>query len=113
MTLSIFFNKREIPNNLFLIFIILCLSFSFIKNVNRIYEKKKIVFGIDKMVNKYVLDKKNSKNHTNIFFVDNENNQSNGWQGRLCWDVPVVCTYMKIQVNMNNNYLFINKLSEK
>jgi hypothetical protein len=113
LTLYIFFNKREIPNNLFVIFIILCLSFSFIKNVNRIYEKKKIVFGIDKIVNKYLLDKKNSKNHTNIFFVDNENNQSNGWQGGLCWDVPVVCTYMKIQVNMNNNYLFINKLSEK
>ena len=113
LTLYIFFNKREIPNNLFLIFIIICLSFSFIKNVNRIYEKKKIVFGIDKMVNKYLLDKENSKNHTNIFFVDNENNQSNGWQGRLCWDVPVVCTYMKIQVNRDNNYLFINKLSEK
>ena len=61
----------------------------------------------------YLLDKKNSKNHTNIFFVDNENNQPNGWQGRLCWDVPIVCTYMKIQVNRNNNYLFINKLSEK
>ena len=60
-----------------------------------------------------LLDKENSKNHTNIFFVDNENNQSNGWQGRLCWDVPVVCTYMKIQVNRNNNYLFINKLSKK
>jgi hypothetical protein len=113
LTLSIFFNKREIPNNLFLIFIILCLSFNFIKNVNRIYEKKKIVFGIDKIVNKYLLDKKNSKNHANIFFVDNENNQSNGWQGRLCWDVPVVCTYMKIQVNRNNNYLFINKLLGK
>ena len=55
-------------------------------------------------------DKKNSKNHTNIFFV---NEESNGWQGRLCWDVPIVCTYMKIQVNRNNNYLFINKLSEK
>ena len=65
------------------------------------------------MVNKYRLDKENSKNHTNIFFVDTENNQSNGWQGRLCWDVPIVCTYMKIQVNRNNNYLFINKLSEK
>ena len=77
------------------------------------FEKKKIVFGIDKIVNKYLLDKKNSKNHTNIFFVDNENNQPNGWQGRLCWDVPIVCTYMKIQVNRNNNYLFINKLSEK
>ena len=48
-----------------------------------------------------------------VFFVDNENNQLNGWQGRLCWDVPVVCTYMKIQVNRNNNYLFTNKLLEK
>jgi len=48
-----------------------------------------------------------------VFFVDNENNQSNGWQGRLCWDVPIVYTYMKIQVNRNNNYLFTNKLLEK
>ena len=83
------------------------------KNVNRIYEKKKIVFGVDKIVNKYLLEKKYSKNNINIFFVDNENNKLNGWQGRLCWDVPIICTYMKIQVNRNNNYLFINKLSEK
>ena len=48
-----------------------------------------------------------------IFFVDNENNQSDGLQGRLCWDVPIVFTYMKIQVNRNNNCLFINKHSEK
>ena len=63
-------------------------------------------------LNKYVLDKKNSKNHTNIFFVDNQNNQNNGWQGRLCWDVPIVCTNIKIQVNRKNDYLIINKLVE-
>ena len=64
------------------------------------FARKLIVRNINKIV-------------VSIFFVDNENNQSNGWQGRLCWDVPIVCTYMKIQVNRNNNYLFINKLSKK
>ena len=113
LTVSIFFNKREISNNLFVIFIILCLTFNFTKNVNRIYEKKKIFFGIDKIVNKYILDKENSKNHTNIYFVDYDNNRLNGWQGRLCWDVPVLCTNIKIQVKRNNNYLFISKLLDE
>ena len=109
LILSVFFFKREITNNIFVTFLILCLSFNFFKNVNRISDKNKIFFGIDKIVNKYFLDKENSKKHTNIFFVDNENNQTNGWQGRLCWNVPIVCTNIKIQVNRKNNYLFINK----
>ena len=47
-----------------------------------------------------------------IFFVDIENNNANGWQGRLCWDVPIICTNLKIQINKNNNYLFISKFKK-
>ena len=83
-----------------------------INNINRISDKSKIYFGVDKIVNKYLLDKENSKSQIDIYFVDTLNNKSNGWQGRLCWDVPVVCTNIKIQINKKNNYLFINKLGK-
>ena len=83
--------------------------FNFSKNMNRIFDKNKIYFGIDKIENKYVKDFENSKPYMGIFFVDTKNNNANGWQGRLCWDVPIICTNLKIQINKNKNYLFISK----
>ena len=92
--------------------LIICLTFSFSKNINRIINKNKIYFGVDKIKNKYVKDFKNSKPEMNIFFVDVQSNYLNGWQGRLCWDVPVICSNLKIQINKNKKYFFISKLNK-
>ena len=106
---SVFFDKKIISNKIFLSILIICLLFNFSKNMNRIFDKNKIYFGIDKIENKYVKDFENSKPYMGIFFVDTKNNNANGWQGRLCWDVPIICTNLKIQINKNKNYLFISK----
>ena len=40
-------------------------------------------------------------------------NKGQGWQGRLCWNTPFICTYNpeKLVVNKNNlNYLVISKM---
>ena len=42
---------------------------------------------------------------------DIDNNKENGWQGRLCWDIPFVCSYNEILVNKKNGYLFFSKLN--
>lgn len=106
---SVFFKKKKITNKTFISILIICLLFNFSKNMNRIFKKNKIYFGIDKIENKYVKDFENSKPYMSIFFVDVENNKANGWQGRLCWDVPIICTSLKVQINKNSNYLFISK----
>ena len=40
---------------------------------------------------------------------DMKNNKT-GWQGRLCWDIPFLCTYRVIKVDKKNGYLFFSKL---
>ena len=39
-----------------------------------------------------------------------KNNSKNGWQGRLCWNTPFICSYNKLDIRKKNGYLIINKL---
>jgi len=100
---------RKFSKKIFLFFLILCIIFSFSKNIKRIYEKKNIFVGIESIENKYILDKFNSKDYAKIFYPDIEKNKKNGWQGRLCWDIPFICSYNKVRLNKKNNYLFLYK----
>ena len=100
---------RKFSKKIFLSFLILCIVFSFSKNIKRIYEKKNIFVGIESIENEYILDKFNSKDYAKIFYPDIEKNKKNGWQGRLCWDIPFICSYNKVKLNKKNNYLFLYK----
>ena len=66
--------------------------------------------GIQKIDNKYVLNQAYSNEFIKIFRPDVENNSQNGWQGRLCWDIPFICSYNKLEVIKKNGYLIVNKL---
>ena len=44
-----------------------------------------------------------------FFFPDNKNNSKNGWQGRLCWDIPFICSYNNLNIYRKNDYLFLIK----
>ena len=41
---------------------------------------------------------------------DIEKNSKNGWQGRLCWNIPFICSYNKLEVEKKNGYLIIKKV---
>jgi len=106
------YRKKILSKNLFLTLLCLFLTFNFSKNISRIIQKNYINFGIDKVNNKYVLyDDYNNKNAIPVFRPDIELNElnGNGWQGRLCWDIPFICSYSEIKVNLINNYYFISK----
>ena len=94
---------------IFLILLTICVVFNFSKNVKRLYEKNDIYVGIESIKNQYILDSINSKDYAKIFYPDVNNNQKNGWQGRLCWDIPFICSYNKIKLNKKYNYLFFYK----
>ena len=84
--------------------------FNLSKNIDRILNKDNIYFGIDKVNNKYIrLSNINSKS-LNVYKPDIKKNYQNGWQGRLCWDIPFLCTYNEISVEKKYGYLFVNKL---
>jgi len=108
------YKKKFFSKKIFLTLLCLFLTFNFSKNINRIIQKNYIVFGIDSVNNKYVLyDDYNNKNIIPVFRPDIEANKlnGNGWQGRLCWDVPFICSYNKINVNLINSYYVITKLN--
>jgi hypothetical protein len=108
LVLNFFINKK-FSKKIFTFFFILCLIFSFSKNMKRIFEKDNIFVGIEKIQNEYIVDIINSKDYAAIFYPDVENNKKNGWQGRLCWDIPFMCSYNKININKKNNYLYLSK----
>ena len=84
--------------------------FNFSKNILRINETGKVFLGVQKIENKFILDDFNSNEHAKIYFPDVKNNEKNGWQGRLCWNTPFICSYNKLDVSKKNGYLIINKL---
>ena len=77
----------------------------------RIYKAEDIFIGIQKIDNSYILRDDISNRYANIYYPDVENNTKNGWQGRLCWNIPFICSYNRIDVRKKNGYLIINKLS--
>ena len=84
--------------------------FSFSKNIIRLNKVENIFLGVLKIENKYLLNKKNINQLVKIYRPDIENNSINGWQGRLCWDIPFICSTNKLDVKKKNGYLIINKL---
>ena len=91
---------------------IIFLTFNFLKNVKRIYHKNYLIFGIDRINNEYILyDDYLTDKRISVFKPDitSNNSKGNGWQGRLCWDIPFICSYNEIKVNLINNYYFISK----
>ena len=93
-----------------MIFISLFILFNFSKNIVRINDVDKVFLGVKGINNQYLLNDNNINEHVNIYYPDIKKNNKNGWQGRLCWDIPFVCSYNKLDVNKKNGYLIFNKL---
>ncbi len=101
---------KNFSKKVFLIFVMIFIFFNFSKNIIRLYKVENIFLGILKIENKYLLNKKNINQLVKIYRPDIENNSINGWQGRLCWDIPFICSYNSLSVKKKNGYLIINKL---
>lgn len=108
--LSEFLLIRKFSKKFFLFFVTLFILFSFSKNIIGLNKVDNIYLGIQKINNKYILNQSSKNEFVSIFHPDVENNYKNGWQGRLCWNTPFICSYNKLNVKKNNGYLIINKL---
>ena len=113
MLLLNFFYFKQFSKKVFIIFFSIFILFNFSKNIYRLNKEKIIYVGIQKIHNKYVENIQYSNKHTKIFLPDVENNSQNGWQGRLCWDIPFICSSNKLNVGKKNGYLIINTLKNK
>ena len=107
-----FLTNREFSKKKFIIFLMIFTLFNFSKNILRIYNEETIFFGIKKIDNDFVMNKSISNRHVKIYYPDIKKNMKNGWQGRLCWDTPFICSYNNLEVKKNNGYLIINKLKK-
>ena len=105
-----FLISREFSKKNFIIFISIFLIFSFSKNILRIQKQDDLFVGIQKIENFYLLNKDLNNEYKKIYYPDIENNKKNGWQGRLCWNTPFICSYNSLDVKEKNGYLIINKI---
>ena len=106
-----FLISKKFSKKIFIYFVSIFLFFSLSKNILRIYKAEDIFIGIQKIDNSYILRDDISNEYVKIYYPDVENNSKNGWQGRLCWNIPFICSYNRIDVRKKNGYLIINKLS--
>jgi hypothetical protein len=102
--------NKKFSKKIFSFLIILSLVFNFTKNIFRINDKDYISFGIEKIQNQFYIDKLSKNNFIKVYRPDIKKNK-NGWQGRLCWDIPVICSYEEIRVTKNYGYLFFSNLN--
>tara|TARA_Y100000389_G_scaffold56699_2_gene52650 strand:- start:139 stop:1785 length:1647 start_codon:yes stop_codon:yes gene_type:complete len=102
--------KKEFSKKSFIILILIALTFNFSKNIVRLSNNEDIYFGIVGLKNTYLLDSKSLNDHIVVYKPDTKNNK-NGWQGRLCWDIPFLCSYNSITIKKKYSYLFFNKLN--
>lgn len=107
LTLDIY-STRVFSKKTLIILILFALTFNFSKNLIRLSNKNEIYYGIEKINNLFIIEKSSINNFIDVFTPDLTNNQ-NGWQSRLCWDIPFLCTYSKININKKNGYLFLSK----
>lgn len=105
-----FFYQKDISKKIFIIFVSLMVIFNFSKNLNRINKKSMVFLGIEKINNNFKIDNFNSKINIKIFSPDIKNNEHNGWQGRLCWDIPFICSTKKVELQKKLNYLILMKV---
>ena len=85
-------------------------SIQFSKNILRISKSDDIYLGIQKINNEYIYNSKYTNKYVKIFRPNLEKNRKNSWQGRLCWDIPFVCSYNNLEVVKKNGYLIFRKL---
>ena len=101
---------KEFSKKKFLIFISFFLIFNFSKNILRINNNENLFLGIQKIENDYILNDKISNKYADIYYPDVKKNKKNGWQGRLCWNTPFICSYNKLDVSKKKGYLVVKKL---
>ena len=101
--------SRYFSKKIFTIFFMVFILFSFSKNIVRLTKVESIFFGILKIENQYILNNTNTGQIRKIFQPDIKKNSINGWQGRLCWNIPFICSYNNLEVTKNYGYLIINK----
>ncbi len=102
--------SKEFSKKKFLIFISVFLIFNFSKNILRINNNENLFLGIQKIENDYILNDKISNKYADIYYPDVKKNKKNGWQGRLCWNTPFICSYNKLDVSKKKGYLVVKKL---
>ncbi len=102
--------SRYFSKKIFIIFFMIFIFFSFSKNIVRLTKVENIFFGILKIENQYILNNTNTGQIRKIFRPDIKKNSINGWQGRLCWNIPFICSYNSLEVRKKYGYLIINKL---
>ena len=101
--------SRDFSKKVFFIFITIFIFFNFSKNINRLVKVEEIFVGIQKIDNLYIKKDRYSNEYVEIFYPDIKKNAKNGWQGRLCWDIPFICSWENFMVNEKYNYLFLFK----
>ncbi len=101
--------SRDFSKKVFVIFITIFIFFNFSKNINRLVKVEEIFVGIQKIDNLYIKKDRYSNEYVEIFYPDIKKNAKNGWQGRLCWDIPFICSWENFMVNEKYNYLFLFK----
>ncbi len=106
---QVFFLYKKFSKKVFIIFIISFVFFSFSKNLFRINKIDDLFLGIQKINNKYLLDETNSNELAKVYIPDTEKNFKNGWQGRLCWNTPFICSRNNLEIKIKNDYLFLIK----
>ena len=102
--------SKSFSKNIFLYFLFLFIFFSFSKNIMRLNKSENIFLGIQKVDNKYIMTQVNVNQSVKTYQPDIQRNSKNGWQGRLCWNIPFICSYNKLDIRKKNGYLIINKL---
>lgn len=104
------FLKRKFSKKIFVIFISIFLIFNFSKNIIRINKEKDTFIGIQKIENKFtVLD---NNEFVKFHQPDVKKNQKNGWQGRLCWNIPFICSHNQLNIEKKYGYLILSILND-
>ena len=101
--------SRVFSKKVFIIFIITFVSFNCLKNIMRLTKVDEVFLGVLKIENKYILNDNSNNQLRKIYQPDTKKNSKNGWQGRLCWNTPFICSYNKLVLKKKNGYLIINK----
>ena len=101
--------SRGFSKRVFIIFIFTFVFFSCLKNINRLTKVDKVFLGVLKIDNKYILSDQGTNQLRKIYHPNIKKNLKNGWQGRLCWNTPFICSYNKLELKKKNGYLIINK----
>jgi len=110
ITLNIFM-KKQFSKKVFITFILLIIVFNLSKNIVRVSKKDTVYFGMDNIKNEFISLSDFTLETPGVHKPDIKNNK-NGWQGRLCWDIPFLCSYNDVSLQKKYGYLFVNKLNK-